>query len=99
MKLGLRASFIFDKKCLLLWETLSFLDLGVRALDLWMLEHWTCSCEAGPKAKWGNSLVIALFVSCFASLAACRLSLFVDLTLEDWTCHLEARPAARLHFS
>ena len=67
LKLGLRPSFIFDKKSLL------FLDLDVGALDVsfwswafgpasflirnhycfwtWMLEHWTCPSEAGPSAQ------------------------------------------------
>ena len=45
LKLGLRPSFIFNKKSVL------FLDLDVGALDLCMLEHWTCPCEAGPSAQ------------------------------------------------
>ena len=42
LKLGLRPSFILNKKLCL------FLDLEAGMLDL-SLQHWTCLLEAGPK--------------------------------------------------
>ena len=55
LKLGLRPSFILNKKIGL------FLDLDVGRWDL-SIQHWTCHLEAGPLAQLPSQCEI-MFVS------------------------------------
>ena len=81
-KLGLRPSFILDKKLCL------FLDLDTRALDL-SLQHWTCLLEAGPRPSFILNRKLCLFLDLEAGM--------LDLSPQHWTCLLEAGPPAQLH--
>ena len=57
LKLGLRPSFILNKKLCV------FLDLDVGGWDL-SIQHWTCHLEAGPSAFGPASFLIRNYV-CF----------------------------------
>ena len=81
-KLGLRPSFILNKKLCL------FLDLDTRALDL-SLQHWTCLLEAGPRPSFILNRKLCLFLDLEAGM--------LDLSPQHWTCLLEAGPSAQLH--
>ena len=111
LKLGLRPTFILDKKFCL------FLDLEAGTLDL-SLQHWTCLLEAGPKKfclswtwKLGHWTCHSSIGLVFLKLGLRpsfipnkKLCLFLDLeagaldlSLQHWTCLFEAGPSAQLH--